>query len=159
MERVLIPVIARRSKKLLFVGCRRYTRRYPAMLEALGAECWTIDIDPSVARWGAPGRHVTDGIERALDHWPTALFDTIVLNGLFGFGLDKLEDQENALRVCRTLLRRDGWLILGWDTDRCSDPIEMSIVQRNFRLASLAGLAKRRTFDASPHVLDTLAAT
>src|ERR1700722_4036746 len=69
LTRELIPAVARRGGKLLFVGCRRYTKNYPALFGAHGADCWTIDVDLSVARWGAPERHVVGDLLDALDHW------------------------------------------------------------------------------------------
>jgi hypothetical protein len=155
LKRKLIPAIARRGGKLLFVGCQRYTKHYPALFGMHGTECWTIDIDPSVARWGASNRHVVGNILDALDHWTASTFDTIVLNGVFGFGLNGVQDQEAALRVCRLLLKTDGRLILGWNTDRCGDPSGLSTVQRHFRLSSILGLARRQTFAKSTHVIDT----
>jgi hypothetical protein len=158
LKRELIPAVARRGGKLLFVGCRRYTKHYPVLFAAHGTECWTIDLDPSVARWGASDRHVVGNILDALDHWPASTFDTIVLNGVFGFGLNGVRDQEAALRVCRQLLKTDGRLILGWNTDRCGDPSGLSTVRRHFRLSSILGLARRQTFAKSTHVFDTFTA-
>ena len=88
LECELIPAAALHGGKVLFIGCRQYTKHYPALFRLHGAECWTIDIDPTVARWGAPKRHVIGDIQDALDHWPPSTFDIIVLNGVFGFGLN-----------------------------------------------------------------------
>ena len=115
LNRELLPAVGRRRGKALFIGCRKYTKRYPARLAAYGTECWTIDIDPTVARWGSPKRHVIGDILNAPDYWPSSSFDTIILNGVFGFGLDSVQNQGEALRVCRLLLPEDGWLILGWN--------------------------------------------
>jgi hypothetical protein len=59
------------------------------------------------------------------NHWPASSFDTIILNGVFGFGLNSERDQDAALGACRLLLARDGWLVLGWNTDRSVDPSEL----------------------------------
>src|ERR1700758_4207538 len=85
LERELIPAAALHGGKVLFVGCRKYTKHYPALFRLHGAECWTIDIDPTVARWGAPKRHAIGDIQDGLDHWPPSTFDIIVLSGVFGF--------------------------------------------------------------------------
>jgi Methyltransferase domain len=158
LERELIPAVGHRGGNALFIGCRPYTKRYPALLGAHGAECWTIDVDPTVARWGAPERHVTDAVQNAQDHWPPSSFDTIVLNGVFGFGLDSVRDQDAALRVSRRLLTSGGWLILGWNTDRCIDPLELPALRNQFLPLSIPGLAPRQTFPASTHVFDTFTA-
>jgi hypothetical protein len=158
LDRELIPAVGRRGGKALFVGCRKYTKHYPALLAARGVECWTIDIDPTAARWGAPGRHVIGDIQDALDHWPPSSFDSIILNGVFGFGLNSVRDQNAALRVCRILLANDGWLVLGWNTDRCVDPSELSTLRNYFRPSSFPHLAQRQTFATSTHEYGTFTA-
>jgi hypothetical protein len=148
----ILPAVAARGGKVLFVGCMRYTRHYPSLLEQHGAECWTIDVNPAVARWGAPDRHVTGAIEKATDHWARSSFDTVVLSGVFGYGLNTDHEQEAALRVSRLLLKDDGRFVLGWNTDRCADPANLSTLQQHFRPASLNGLPLRKTFPNSTHV-------
>lgn len=149
LKRGLLPAVASRGGKVLFVGCRRYTKRYPSIIEGLGSECWTIDVDPTTARWGAKGRHETAAIQEARRIWPAAMFDTIVLHGVFGYGLDSKEDQQAALRTCHDLLKPVGWLFLGWSTDRCADPLDMQFVQRHFR-----HLGWRKTFGDFPVMID-----
>jgi SAM-dependent methyltransferase len=158
LDRQLIPAVGCRGGKALFIGCRRYTKHYPALLAAHGVECWTIDNDPTVARWGAPGRHVIGDIQDALDHWPASSFDSIILNGVFGFGLNDVRNQDAALRVCGLLLAKGGCLILGWNTDRSVDPSDLSALRNYFKPSSFPGLAERQTFIKSTHVYDTFTA-
>jgi SAM-dependent methyltransferase len=155
LERELIPAAARHCGKVLFIGCRHYTKHYPALFRLHGAECWTIDIDPTMARWGAPERHVSGDILDALDYWPASTFDTIVLNGVFGFGLNGVRDQDAALQVCRVLLKTGGRLILGWNSDRCGDPSGLPTLRSYFWLSSFPTLTQRQTFAKSTHVFDT----
>ena len=91
-------------------------------------------------------------------HWPASSFDTIILNGVFGFGLNSERDQDAALRACRLLLANDGWLVLGWNTDRSVDPSELPTLQNLFRPSSIPGLAQRQTFAKSTHVYATFTA-
>ena len=158
LDRELIPAVGRRGGAALFIGCRKYTKHYPALLAEHGVECWTIDIDPIAARWGAPKRHVIGDIRHAQHHWPPSTFNTIILNGVFGFGLNDVRDQNAALRACRLLLTEGGWLILGWNTDRCADPSALSNLRNDFRPSSLPGLAERQTFAKSTHVYGTFTA-
>jgi len=155
LERELIPAAALHGGKVLFIGCRQYTKHYPALFRLHGAECWAIDIDPTVARWGTPKRHVIGDIQDALDHWPPSTFDIIVLNGVFGFGLNGAREQDAALQIARLLLKADGRLILGWNTDRCSDPSGLPTLRRYFRPSCLPTLTRRQTFGKSTHVFDT----
>jgi hypothetical protein len=152
LVRELIPAVGRCADKVLLIGCRPYTKHYPGLFGMHGAECWTIDIDPSTARWGAPGRHVTGAIQDSQVHLPASWFDAIVLNGVFGFGLNSVWDQDTALRACRLLLKSHGWLVLGWNADRCVDPSELPALGRYFRASSFPGLHLRRTFAKSTHV-------
>jgi hypothetical protein len=155
LDRELIPAVGRRGGRALFIGCRKYTKRYPALLAAHGVDCWTIDIDPIAARWGAPERHVIGDIQDGPDHWDPSSFNTIILNGVFGFGLNTVKTQNAALRACRLLLTEGGSLILGWNTDRCVDPAELSDLRGHFRPLSFAGLPERQTFAKSTHVYGT----
>jgi hypothetical protein len=155
LDRELIPAVGRRGGKALFIGCRKDTKHCPALIGAHGVECWTIDIDPTVARWGARGRHVIGDIQDAPDFWPPSSFNTIILNGVFGFGLNSVQDQNAALQACHRLLTRDGWLILGWNTDRCVDSSELSTLRKHFQLSSIPGSAQRQTFAKSTHVYGT----
>jgi hypothetical protein len=155
MHEALIPAITRRGGKILFAGCQNYTWRYPKLFQQDGGECWTIDFDPDVARWGAPGRHVTCAIEDSAHHLPNGSFDTVIVNGLFGFGVDTLQQQDAALRAVSLLLKAGGWLVLGWDTDRSVNPNSLEVVRASFKPAGLAGLAPEQTFEDSVHVYNT----
>jgi hypothetical protein len=155
LDRELLPAVGRRGGKALFIGCQRYTKHYPSRLTAYGAECWTIDIDPTVARWGARRRHTIGDIRDGSDHWLPASFDTIILNGVFGFGLDCVRDQDAALRACRLLLKEEGWLILGWNFDRSAEPSELPTLRDHFQPSSFPGLAQRQMFAKSTHVYGT----
>lgn len=55
LDRELIPAVGRHGGRTLFIGCRKYTKHYPALLVAHGVECWTIDIDPFAATLGRSG--------------------------------------------------------------------------------------------------------
>ncbi len=155
LDRELLPAVGRRGGKALFIGCQRYTKRYPSLLTAHGAECWTIDTDPTVARWGSPERHMIGDIRDGADHWLPASFDTIILNGVFGFGLDSVRDQDAALRACRLLLKEEGWLILGWNFDRSAEPSQLPTLRDHFQPSSFPGLAQRQMFAKTTHVYGT----
>jgi len=162
MERELIPAIAHSRGKILFVGCKYYTKHYPALFEMNGGECWTIDIDPISARWGAPGRHVIGAFQDARNHWPPASFDYIVLNGVFNFGINTEQEQNEALCVCSFLLKSGGWLIIGWDENIANEvkPPELSVLRRDYRPASLEGLEHVKRFPGlTDHVYHTFVST
>lgn len=157
LAEIYLPALAARGGRILWVGCRRYTAMdYPA-LEHQGAEVWTTDIDPRAARWGRAGRHQTGDICQAGAIFDDLRFDAIVCNGVLGFGVDRREDQETALAAMATIMKPNGLLILGWNTDRIDDPLDLSAVKRLYQPATLGDAPSRVRFDAVTHVYDTLA--
>lgn len=154
LQRVILPRIARRGGSALLVGCRRYTAQDPIMLEGHGVACWTLDIDPEVMRWGATGRHVIAPIEQAASHFHPAIFDTVLLSGVFGFGVDEVHAQEAAITACATVLKPGGLLVLGWNADLVADPSMLMGITRHFGASRDAALVDRVTFRGSTHTFD-----
>jgi len=150
----LLPWIARRGGCVLLVGCRRYTARDPMYLQQQGIRCWTLDIDPATSRWGAPGRHAVGAIEQAYSMFPPETFDTVVLSGVFGFGLDSVPEQDASIAACAAILKPEGILVLGWNTDRVSDPEMLPKLAECFRRHHDAELPDRIMFKHSTHVFD-----
>lgn len=112
-QRILKPFAADPAlRSVLFVGCDYYTWHYARWFR--DKEFWTIEIDPSLARYGAP-RHVIASLSAVERHFAPESFDLILCNGVFGWGLDKREDVETAFEQCRTRLRPGGILLIGWN--------------------------------------------
>jgi hypothetical protein len=151
LKETLLPEVAKRGGRVLFIGCQRYTASYPMILEGHGATCWTVDIDPAMARWGAKGRHTVLDAQYIAPSFSTEFFDTVVLSGVFGFGVDTELLQNTVLVSVDKVLKRSDLLVLGWNTDRSPDPTELDELNRRFRLGSLGS---RRTFQGSTHVFD-----
>jgi hypothetical protein len=156
LKKILLSEIGKRSTRVLFVGCRRYTASYPMILNGHGAECWTIDIDPAAARWGAKGRHAVMDVREIADHFSSEFFDTVILNGVFGYGVDTESLQNTTLVAIDAVLKRGGLLVLGWNTDRSPDPVGLDELKRRFHSFVLGKLGSRRTFLGSTHVYDFL---
>ena len=113
-----------------------------------------MDIDPASARWGIRGSHVTGDILEVTESFPADFFDLIILNGVFGFGVDRTDQIDRCLTRVSLVLSTGGFLIIGWNTDKTIDPM---------RLDSLAGFHysealpfQRQCFQASTHVYDFL---
>ena len=117
LEHEVLADMAQRAdvRRILFVGCARYTRHYESMFAH--AEYWTIDPDPNRRRWAAR-RHVVDRLERLGFHRPASYFDLIVCNGVLGWGLNDRDDAETAFAACYFALRPGGQLIVGWNDVR-----------------------------------------
>ena len=114
----IFPEIAKRGGNILFVGVRAYTADYPAMLESGGGTCWTLDIDPAAAPCGAAGRHATGCIGALADLFPGVLFSSIVMTGVFGFGVNRFSHQREVIEQCADALVDGGILVLGWNGGR-----------------------------------------
>jgi hypothetical protein len=171
MEEAILPAVAAlRPRVLLDVGLQPYTAHYGRFFGP-ETERWTLDVDPASARLGVPGRHIeADALDVESRFAPGSL-DVLLFNGILGFGLDRLDDEERMLRIAHRLLRADGWLLVGWDRTpagellvasatppaegtRARDPLALDAVRELFVHAGPGGLPARRVFDDSSHVYD-----
>jgi SAM-dependent methyltransferase len=168
-EEIFSAISSLRPRRMLDVGVRDYTRHLGSLLPS-ECERWTIDLDPVVAPFGSPEKHIVGSVLHIGKYFDPGSFDVILLNGLFGFGVDRRDEQETVLRHVRALLREEGRLIIGWDrwpdgrpyVDReCSlseplfvDPLETDEVRLSFKHAAPGGLPARKTLNHSWHVFD-----
>lgn len=157
MAEAYIPALATEGGRILWVGCRAYTATDYDALEAKGAEVWTTDIDPKAARWGRAGRHRTGDVCAIDQVFADKTFDAIVCNGVLGYGVDAPDQQVKALAAMAAILRPEGRLLLGWNTDKIEDPIAASLADPWFIAAPLGGQAARVRFETVTHVYDSLA--
>jgi SAM-dependent methyltransferase len=133
LRQVILPRIARRGGTVLLVGCQWYTARDPRFLKRRGVVCWTLDVDPKMAKWGSKGHHVVAPVGRATSHFGSAMFDIVVLSGVFGFGLDEVSAQAKAIEECAAILKPGGLFVLGWNCGLVDDPstlMETSLAHR-----------------------------
>jgi SAM-dependent methyltransferase len=151
LRQEIIPAVARQCRRVLFVGCRPYTAKYPTAFASLGSECWTVDIDPTVARWGAPGRHRVADVRALGSLFPPDNFDGVILSGVFGFGVDADDMKNETLVSCAAVLRPGGLFVLGWNTDRGPDPGDLEQLAL-FEQTSLEQFAWPTRFTGSTHV-------
>lgn len=156
MTEAYIPALAVEAGRILWVGCRKYTLDDYAALETGGGEVWTTDIDPSAERWGRAGRHRTGDICEADRLFADVVFDTVVCNGVLGYGVDSPDQQRRALAALAAILRPGGRLLLGWNTDKIEDPASAGLLAVDFEPAPLGGQPSRVDFDAVTHVYDSL---
>lgn len=150
------PALAAMAGRILWVGCREYTVDDYAVLEAQGGEVWTTDIDPAARRWGRQGRHRTGDVCQADALFADLTFDTVVCNGVLGYGVDSPEQQRRALAALAALLRPGGRLLLGWNTDKVDDPVAAGLTTPYFEPAPLGDQPPRTRFEAVTHVYDSL---
>lgn len=153
LRTILLPAFSHYSP-LLWIGCRRYTKSCYAELEQRGAICWTMDIDPDAAEWGRSGRHVVGNLLKVDGLFPPHYFHAILCNGVFGFGINELADQQLAVRAMRRVIKPHGILLLGWNTDKTGDPVESGLLEPLFEHSGLPGIEARIEVEACTHVYD-----
>jgi SAM-dependent methyltransferase len=153
MERDIFPEYARDPsiKRMLFVGCGRYTAHYQQLFFP-AKDFWTIEPDPGAAGFGAK-QHVIAPLEHLDRHFPPAHFDFILCNGVYGWGLDRHEQLEAAFAQCHSRLRDDGHLFFGWDDIPQRAPVDLDTVSSRalFRKYTFPPLGTWRYLTDTPY--------
>jgi hypothetical protein len=158
-ERILPTLAAAGFGRILFVGCRRYTRHYGRWFDGGSTEYWTADYDPRVSRFGEPGRHLVCDIRAIASRVPGRIFGLVILNGVFGFGVDDEAGMEDTLAAIHAILIPGGRLLVGWNEGLTPDPAELAGMRRLFRRQAIGDLPTHTSFsDPYHHVYDFFAA-
>jgi SAM-dependent methyltransferase len=155
----ILPVYAALGGRILWVGCRLYTAEYASLLERYGGECWTTDIEITHARWGAAGRHLTCDLLNINQLLAPGSFDSVLCNGVFGYGVNTRESQLAALRAMAAILKPGGKLLLGWSTDRVEDPLTLHFVRSAFAADDPTSRGARIAVSEAGYVYDFLRRT
>jgi hypothetical protein len=114
-------------KTVLFVGCDSYTTHYQRCYFA-AHDYWTIDPDATRRKFGAK-QHVVTRLEELGQHFPTGFFNLIICNGVYGWGLNCVEDCDTAMSQCHSCLADAGHMLLGWNDVPRWDPAPLSKVR------------------------------
>ena len=140
LEQQILPALVRDPAitRVLFVGCDWYTAHYERLLPGLTLH--TLDHDPRRRRYGTARHHVA-ALQDIEMLFPAGSLDVIVCNGVYGWGLDALDDCERAFRACAVCLRFEGSFVLGWNAVPAHDPAPLAQL-------SMAGFA--------PHVFSPI---
>ncbi len=128
LEQIIIPFILSRfePQTVLEVGREPYEAFYNEFF--VGRELWTIDRDAAKARFGAP-RHIVDDAANLGNHFPAGYFDVVLMNGVFGWGLNQPEVIEKAFAAVHALLAPGGLFVLGWNDTPDLVPVPLDQVQ------------------------------
>lgn len=162
LRREMLPAMARmKPANVLLAGTRRYTRRYHEVFDREMTAVWTIDFDPAAARFGNGQLHRTGDMCQVDQVFRGVRFDMIHVNGLLGFGVDTPEAARDMVAACHRSLQSSGYLMLGWDADVTTDPLENNDILTRFRHAGLGSLPARHSvvgIEGHDHTFDWFAA-
>jgi hypothetical protein len=124
LENIILPYFDRTVsvRKVLFVGCSAYTRRYKELLE--NKEYWTIDPKRAKRKYGSE-KHIIDSITNIGKYVVKNYFDVIIMNGVIGFGLNRVGDIEQAIDACYESLTSAGILLVGWNDRASRIPVDI----------------------------------
>ena len=172
MEAAILPAIAAIGpRRLLDVGVEYYTAHYGRWFDQ-SVERWTLDLNPDVVKYGVPGRHIQANVLDLGRHFEPSSLDVVMMNGPFGYGIDRVDEQVRTLEVAHGVMRPGGWLLIGWDrapdggpliaaagarrrdASDVKDPLELEIIQRRFEHVGPQGLPARKEFTDSSHIYD-----
>ena len=159
MEEILLPGFARLNPShVLSVGTQPYLHHYGRYFPSNRCEFWTIDIEPELAQFGSPGHHITASVIDVDQHFKPAYFDAILLNGIFGWGVNQPDDQTKTLINLRKIIRPGGVLLIGWNDDLMKDVVVAMAAAHGFKYANPMGLPNRKQFPGGTHIYDLFTA-
>lgn len=140
IHQTLLPLLVDADcANLLFVGIQGYNRQIARTSARFGLTLWTIDVDPAAVRWGAPGRHIVGDV-RAIDQQIAhGFFDATIMNGVLGYGVDDPEGAEAAIHALTTVVKPNGFVVIGWNPGRVTDYRDLAVVRQSLVPAQLGG--------------------
>jgi hypothetical protein len=139
-ETLLPLLVGADCANLLFVGIQGYNRQIAGTCARFGLTLWTIDVDPAATCWGAPGRHILGDV-REIDRLVAPhLFDAAIMNGVLGYGVDDAPGAEAAIRALATVVKPNGFVVVGWNPGRVADYRDLAAVSQFLMPAPVGGL-------------------
>jgi SAM-dependent methyltransferase len=128
LEQIIIPFVLSRfePQAILEVGREPYQAFYNEFFA--GRELWTIDRDAAKAQFGATN-HIVDDAANLRRHFPDRYFDFVLMNGVFGWGLNERQAIERAFAAVHAILVPGGLFVLGWNDTPDLVPVALDEVQ------------------------------
>ena len=128
LEQIIIPFVLSRfePETVLDIGREPYEAFYNEFFE--GRELWTVDRDPQRVRFGAPN-HIVDDAAHVDRYFPADYFDFVLMNGVFGWGLNEREAIEAAFGAVHVVLHPRGLFVLGWNDTPDLVPVPLDQVR------------------------------
>jgi len=143
-------------QNILLVGVSSCTEHYDEYF-ARKKSVRSIDLDPERARFGCRGgRHIVDSVENIDKYFGEGELDAVLMNGVYGWGLDKEESLVKALGAVRRVLRQGGVLLFGWNKVPKYDPIGLDDKPyfRDFERMQISGASRIELDNKHRHIFD-----
>ena len=117
LENIIFPHILAclNPKTILDIGREDYQVFYNNFFE--NRELWTLDFNPKHKEFGSNNRHIVDDVANLKKHFKNNYFDFILMNGVFGWGLDDKEKIQTAFDGIYEILKPNGIFILGYNDE------------------------------------------
>jgi hypothetical protein len=127
LEETILPYFAQSIsvQKVLFAGCSAYTQRYKDFFDS--KEYWTIDPKRVKRKYGAE-RHIIDSVTNIGRYVANDYFHLLIMNGVIGYGLNRIGEVEQAIDACHAALASHGILLLGWNDTAQRAPIDVRAI-------------------------------
>lgn len=114
-------------RRILFVGCAWYTSHYPRIFRE--RTFYTLEIAPEEAKYGSP-HHIIDSCVNIDQHFQESSLDAVIMNGVYGFGLNDMGQIEQTLTAIFRSLRPHGQFIFGWNDLPGHNPYSMTQIEQ-----------------------------
>jgi SAM-dependent methyltransferase len=153
MENDVLLWVRDRSARILFVGTASYTHHYAKLFAADDDQLTTMDINSAMSVWGAPN-HIVGPIQEILRFRSPGTFDSVILNGVFGFGVNDTAEMRRTVEAIHAVLKPGGLLIVGWNKDLHADPNVLGLYDGLFTPGDATPWGRRVTYESETHVYD-----
>lgn len=117
-----------------------------------------MDIQPEHQIWGEPGRHLVGDVREVDKTLPLSSFDVVLLNGVFGFGVNDAPGMSQTLRALHRVLKPGGLLLIGWNADLVMNPTGLPICGQLYEPAAGLTLPEFKSFPGTTHCFQFLTA-
>ena len=128
LEEIIFPYILAtyEPQTILDIGREDYQQFYNEFFA--GRELWSIDFDPERHEFGAD-KHITDDAANIKSHFQDNYFDFILMNGVFGWGLNDPAKIEQTFSGIYDILKPGGIFILGWNDIKDLTPVPLTEIE------------------------------
>ena len=158
LEQEILPHLAATNpSRVMFVGCESYTRGYGDIFIRSHIEYWTCDINPKASVFGAGKNHITCDVQMLHTHFDEHYFDIVLLNGVFGYGVNDRTAMENTVSSIHRILQTNGILLIGWNQELVTDPTKLNSINQSYIHQGPSLLENRRVFKINQdhtHIFD-----